>query len=80
MNLPQNRLFYLICAIVIILIAEKITGCNAPETRQAGDYNDSTTKVHQQESERFSDSIDSTIAIQMKMSKDFDSIMLSRKK
>ena len=80
MRAPENRLFYLICAIVIILIAEKITGCNSSEPQQQGNYNDSAEKAHQYKSERFSDSIDSTIAIQMKISKDFDSIMLSRKK
>lgn len=80
MRLPENRLFYLICAICLIVIAEKITGCGTTEIRQPGNYNDSIAKAHQFKSERFSDSIDSTIAIQMKMSKDFDSIMLSRKK
>lgn len=78
MKAPENRIFYLIAAICIILISEKISGCNSPEPNQSN-YSDSVKTAHEFKSKQFSDSIDSAIAIQMKFSKDFDSITVSEK-
>lgn len=68
----------MIGALMGIYIVGQIFSCSGPETYNSG-YTDSLNAIHELKTQRFSDSIDSTIAAQMKFKHDFDSIAESQK-